>query len=102
MLSPTKSEFDYYARIMDRFCGLDNTDGNLDVFVSQEIIKVLNLPTVKTAQEKKIMSNIVKNSIIMLLALYKRDDSESSRDISELDKTQQKLIQKELLSLIYV
>jgi len=102
MMSLATNESEYYAQIMDRFCRLDNTNGNLDVFVSKEIIKVLNLPTVKTAQEKKIMSNIVKNSIIMLLALYKRDDSESFRDISELDPPQQRLIQKELLSLIYV
>lgn len=95
MLSPATSEYDYYAQIMDRFQKLDD-QRNLDVFVSHEIIKVLR------ESKQKITSNIVKNTIIMLLALYKRDDYESLRDISELDKSQQKLIQKELLSLIYI
>ena len=95
MLAPTTSEYDYYAQILDRFQKLDNPR-NLDVFISHEIIKVLR------ESKQKITSNIVKNTIIMLLALYKQDNHDSFQNFTEFDKPQQDMIQKELLSLIYV
>ena len=102
MSQPMRNEFDYYSRIMDQFCKKDRLERNLDIFVSQEIIHILKLPVTKTPQEKQVMSNIVKNSIILLLALYKRDNSEGFRNFNEFDEPQQKIIQKELLTLISV
>lgn len=93
-MNPAVSEYDYYTQIMDRYQRL-NDQNNLDVFVSHEIIKVLR------ASKQKITSNIVKNSIIMLLALYKRTNTDSFQNFLDIDKPQQKLIQKELLTLIY-
>ena len=105
MSPPAKNEFEYYANILDRFQNLENPEVNLDVFISREIIQVLQEwkhPIINTAQEKKQMSNIVKNSIILLLALFKRDQTECFRNFNEFEEPEQKIIQKELLQLISV
>ena len=105
MSPPAKNEYEYYAQILDRFRKLDNPEASLDVFVSREIIKVLRelkYPIVDSANEKEKMSNIVKNSIILLLALYKQDQADSFRNFKDFEEPQQEMIQKELLTLISV
>ena len=105
MSPPAKSEYEYYAQILDRFRKLDNPEASLDVFVSREIIKVLRElkhPIVNSANENEKMSNIVKNAIILLLALYKRDQTDSFRNFNDFNPPQQKIIQNELLQLILV
>ena len=89
------NENDYYAQILDRFQKVNNQK-NLDIFISREIIKVLREP------KQTVTSDIVKNSIILLLALFRQDHQEPFRSYNEFNESERTTIQQELLPLIVV
>ena len=98
------NEDDYYTEILQHytdFCNGQKTE-SIDLFVAREIIAILHElkdPAVQEPAENQRMWNIVKNSIILLLSLFRRHEREYFSNFRDLDEKEKNQIRKELIQI---
>jgi hypothetical protein len=97
-------EDDYYIEILQHYTDFCNgrKSESIDLFVAREIIAILHElkdPAVQEPVENQRMWNIVKNSIILLLSLFRQHERAYFSNFCDLEEKEKNQIRKELFSI---
>ncbi|MHA1674278.1 MAG: hypothetical protein ACTSYI_11705 [Promethearchaeota archaeon] len=93
-------EIDYYVSLLEKFDrSVNQNDGDLDTFISKEIIEVMGELKQETINVP-LMQDIAKNCLIILLSFYHdRRNEEYYRHFSDLNEAEQ-LVVKQKIALL--